>query len=51
MTMNEYLNSFIELSRYATEDINTSEEKQDMFPNGLTDDIQFHLLNIDYTNF
>jgi hypothetical protein len=31
MTVNKYLNSFIQLSRYATEDINTDEKKQDMF--------------------
>jgi hypothetical protein len=27
MTVNEYLNSFIQLSRYATEDINTDKKK------------------------
>jgi hypothetical protein len=27
MTVNEYLNSFIQLSRYTTEDINTDEKK------------------------
>jgi hypothetical protein len=27
MTVNEYLNSFIQLSRYVTEDINTDEKK------------------------
>jgi hypothetical protein len=41
MTVNEYLNSFIQLSRYATEDIHTDEKKQDMFLEGLNDDIQF----------
>jgi hypothetical protein len=41
MTINEYLNSFIQLSRYATEDIDTDEKKQDMFLEGLNDDIQF----------
>jgi hypothetical protein len=51
MTVNEYLNSFIQLSRYATEDINTDEKKQDMFLEGLNDDIQFQLLNTDYINF
>jgi hypothetical protein len=38
------------LSRYATEDINTDEKKQDMFLEGLNDDIQFQLLNTDYAN-
>jgi hypothetical protein len=51
MMVNEYLNSFIQLSRYATEDINTDEKKQDMFLEGLNDDIQFQLLNTDYANF
>jgi hypothetical protein len=51
MTVNEYLNSFIQLSRYATEDINTNEKKQDMFLEGLNDEIQFQLLNTDYTDF
>jgi hypothetical protein len=41
MTVNEYLNSFIQLSRYAPYDINTDEKKQDVFLNGLNDDIQF----------
>jgi hypothetical protein len=39
MTVNEYLNSFIQLSRYATEDINTDKTKQDIFLKGLNDDI------------
>jgi hypothetical protein len=51
MTVNEYLNSFIQLSRYTTEDINTDKKKQDMFLEGLNDDIQFQLLNADYADF
>jgi hypothetical protein len=51
MTINEYLNSFIQLSRYATEDINTDKKKQDVFLEGLNDDIQFQLLNTDYVDF
>ncbi len=51
MTVNEYLNSFIQLSRYVTEDINTDEKKQDIFLEGLNDDIQFQLLNTDYADF
>jgi hypothetical protein len=46
MSVNEYLNSFIQLSRYSPD-----EKKQDMFLNGLNDDIQFQLLNIDYADF
>jgi hypothetical protein len=51
MTMNEYINPFIQLSRYAPDDINTDENKQDMFLNGLNDKIQFQLLNTDYADF
>jgi hypothetical protein len=31
--------------------MNTDEKKHDMFLNGLNDDIQFQLLNMDYANF
>jgi hypothetical protein len=51
MTVNEYLNSFIQLSRYATEDIKNDEKKQDVFLEGLNDDIQFQLLKTDYVDF
>jgi hypothetical protein len=51
MAVNEYLNSFIQLSRYTPDDINTDEKKHDIFLNGLNDDIQFQLLNTDYTDF
>jgi hypothetical protein len=51
MTVNEYLNSFIQFSRYATEDINIDEKKQDVFLEGLNDDIQFDLLNTNYVDF
>jgi hypothetical protein len=39
MPVNKYLNQFIQLSRYATDDINTDEKKQDMFLKGLNDEI------------
>jgi hypothetical protein len=51
MTVNEYLNSFIQLSRYAPDNINTDEKKQDVFLSGLNDDIQFQLLNTNYADF
>jgi hypothetical protein len=51
MTVNEYLNSFIQLSRCAIEDINTDKKKQDIFLEGLNDDIQFQLLNTNYADF
>jgi hypothetical protein len=51
MIVNEYLNSFIQFSRYAPDDINADEKKQDVFLSGLNDDIQFQLLNTDYIDF
>jgi hypothetical protein len=51
MIVNEYHNSFIQLSRYAPDDINMDEKKHDVFLNGLNDDIQFQLLNTDYADF
>jgi hypothetical protein len=49
--VNEYLNMFTQLSRYAPDDVNTDEKKQDVFMNGLNDEIQFQLLNTDYADF
>jgi hypothetical protein len=49
--VNEYLNKFTQLSRYAQDDVNTDEKKQDAFLNGLNDEIQFQLLNTDYEDF
>jgi hypothetical protein len=51
MSVDEYLNSFIQLERYTPDDINTDEKKHDMSLNGLNDDIQFQLLNMDYADF
>jgi hypothetical protein len=51
MTVNEYLNQFIQLSRYAINDVNTDEKKQDTLLKGLKDEIQFQVLNTDYPNF
>jgi hypothetical protein len=51
MTVNEYLNQFIQLSRYAIDDVNTNEKKQDTFLKGLEAEIQFQLLNTDYPDF
>jgi hypothetical protein len=51
MFVNEHLNSFIQLSQHAPDEINTDEKKQDMFLNGLNDDVQFQLHNMDYAEF
>jgi hypothetical protein len=50
-TVNEYLNKFTQMSRYASVDVNTGEKRQDAFLSGLNDEIQYQLLNIDYENF
>jgi hypothetical protein len=49
--VNEYLNQFTHLSRYAPDDVNTDNKKQDAFMNGLNDEIQFQLLNTGYEDF
>jgi hypothetical protein len=51
MTVNEYLNKFTQMSRYAPDNVNTDEKKKDAFLNGLNDEIQFQLLNTDYDDF
>jgi hypothetical protein len=45
MTVNDYLNKFTQMSRYAPNEVNTDEKNQDAFLNGLNDEIQFQLLN------
>jgi hypothetical protein len=39
MTVNEYLNQFIQLLRYTIDDVNTNKKNQDMFLKGLNDEI------------
>jgi hypothetical protein len=51
MTVNEYLNKFTQMSRYAPDKINTDEKKHVAFLNGLNDEIQFQLLNTNYEDF
>jgi hypothetical protein len=41
MMVNEYLNQFIQLSRYPIDNVNTDLKKQDMFLKGLNDEIHF----------
>jgi hypothetical protein len=41
ITVSEYLNQYIQLLRYAIDDVNTDKKKQDRFLKGLNDDIQF----------
>jgi hypothetical protein len=51
MIVNEYLNKFTQMSRYAPDDVITDEKKQDAFLHGLNNEIQFQLLNTDYEDF
>jgi hypothetical protein len=51
MTVNEYLNKFTQMSRYAPDEVNTDEKKHDAFLNGLNDKIQFQLLNTNNEDF
>jgi hypothetical protein len=41
MMVNEYLNQFIQLSRYPIDNVNTDLKKEDMFLKGLNDEIHF----------
>jgi hypothetical protein len=49
--VNEYLNKFTQLLRYAPDDVNTDKKKHDAFLNGLNDEIQFQLLNTGFEDF
>jgi translation initiation factor RLI1 len=51
MTMNEYLNKFTQMSRYAPDEVNMDEKKYNAFLNRLNNEIQFQLLNTDYEDF
>jgi hypothetical protein len=51
MTVNEYLNKFTQMSRYAPDDVNMDENKLDAFLNGLNDEILCQLLNTNYEDF
>jgi hypothetical protein len=51
MTINEYVNKFTQMSRYAHDEVNTDEKNHDAFLNGLNNEIQFQLLNTNYEDF
>src|SRR5664279_3731301 len=44
MSLSEYRNKFIELSRYAPEDTDTEEKKKERFLDGMHDDMQYVLV-------
>jgi hypothetical protein len=51
MTMNECITKFTQLSRYAPNEVDTDEEKQDYFLNGLNDGLAYALEAWDFDNF
>jgi hypothetical protein len=51
MTVNEYVTKFTQLSRYAPNEVNNDEKKQDSFLNGLNDGPTFALEAWDFDNF
>jgi hypothetical protein len=51
MSVNEYVIRFTQLSRYAPDNVDTDEKKQDWFLNGLNDGLAYALEAHDFTNF
>jgi hypothetical protein len=51
MTVSEYVTRFTQLSRYAPNDVDTDEKKQDCFLNGLNDGLAYALEVRDFENF
>jgi hypothetical protein len=51
MTVSEYVTHFTQLSRYAPNDVDTDEKKQECFLNGLDDGLAYALEARDFENF
>jgi hypothetical protein len=51
MTVSEYVTHFTQLSRYAPNDVDTIEKKQECFLNGLDDGLAYNLEECDFKNF
>jgi hypothetical protein len=51
MTVSEYVTQFTQLSRYAPNNMDTDEKKQDWFLNGLNDGLAYALEARDFINF
>jgi hypothetical protein len=49
--MNEYVNKFTQLSRYAPHEVDTDEKKHECFLNGLNDGLAYALEAQDFENF
>jgi hypothetical protein len=50
-TGSEYVTCFMQLSRYASNDVDTDEKKQECFLNGLEDGLAYALEARDFENF
>jgi hypothetical protein len=51
MSVSEYRDKFLQLSRYAPEDVNTDAKRQYRFLRGLVDPLQYHLMNHTFPTF
>jgi hypothetical protein len=51
MSISEYRDKFLQLSRYAPEDVNTDAKRQYRFLRGLVDPLQYHLMNHTFPTF
>jgi hypothetical protein len=51
MMVSEYVTRFTQLSRYAPNDVDTDEKKQECFLNGLEDGLAYALEGQDFKNF
>jgi hypothetical protein len=51
MSVNKYVTKFTQLSRYAPNEADTGEKKQDCFLNGLNDGLAYNLEDWDFENF
>jgi hypothetical protein len=51
MSVSEYRDKFLQLSRYAPEDVNTDAKRQYRFLRGLVDPLQYHLINHTFPTF
>jgi hypothetical protein len=51
MSVSEYRDKFIELSRYAPEDVPDDDKKQELFMDGLVGPLQYHLMSHTFPSF
>jgi hypothetical protein len=51
MSVSEYRGKFLQLTRYAPEDVNTDAKRQYRFLRGLVDPLQYELMNHTFPTF